>query len=164
MGNNPTHYFGAYLEIKTKKITLNDRVRQCENGHQYSQFHTSMFCEDCGLEVKTDDVVESIFPTFVYDHLLDDEKWEDALSDITPPKLFQTDTMIAISGISNHRWLRVDNDHGDTQVKIFPTAPQIESMKKGLVRNCKEIITALRQSEYVVSVTIRAGYVLDAEY
>ena len=161
MGNNTSHYLGAYLKINIKKTDFIQSARVCGGGHRTPN---GDFCPLCGQEIKTR--VETIyrFPTLIYDHLLDDEKWEETLAEITPPKFFQTDTMIAISNISDHGWLSVDSDHGDTQVKIFPSGAEVEAMKKGLASNCKEIITALRQSDCVLSVTVEAGYVLNAEH
>lgn len=162
MSNLTCYYFGAYLEIKTKKIKKEQRFLGCKNGHR----ERGPYCAQCGLIVGEQSETVSAYPTFIYDHLLDDKRWEDVLRVITPPELYKykTDTMIAIGNLNSSQWLYLDGYYHEVQMKDFPSPNDIATMIAGQFHNYADIIMELRESRNVIRVEEKAGYVLDKEY
>lgn len=161
MGNTTDHYFGAYLEIKTKMATNQKTVYRCKNSHDGQR---GAFCSRCGRPIKELIAEESFYPSQL--HWLIDEEWEDVLVEVTPPSISDSDVILARSNLreASGTWLYLENRWGVEQIKDFPSNNEIEEMKASLAATHADVIQALRESPNVVSVTIKAGYVLDTEY
>lgn len=162
MSNLTCYYFGAYLKIKVEKIKKKNRFLGCKNGHRERGPH----CALCGLVVGEQSEIVSVYPTLIYDHLLDDEKWVDVLKVITPPELCGTGAIIAVGNLneSNSEWLYLDGYYHEVQIKDFPSPDDIAAMIAGQRTNYADIITELRKSRNVIRVEEKAGYVLNQEY
>jgi len=156
--NETRFYLGAYLEVKTRMHTRITTSRECENGHKvlYTQF-----CAICGEAGKEVDREIQLYPYGVEEFL--DEKWEDRLAHLNSPS--QEENILRL--ISNRsmagRWVEL-NEHGDFDSKEFPTAAEIEAMKAELLAECQEVFAAIAESPDVVSMTMKAGCVMDTEF
>lgn len=101
------------------------------------------------------------------EEILGDE-WTDVMCAITPPGM--SDGVIVVIpndlSVKGHSWMHLSCQwHGDNpKTKPFPTAVEIDTMKAALTEGAQEIIGLLQASPLVVSVGVRAGYVLDQEY
>jgi hypothetical protein len=159
------HYFGAYLEIKVKKVEREHRVRACKNGH-LEHGRQGNFCIECGEPIEVQTHLEKRFPKHPNDFL--SEQWEDHLAVITPPSLFDFGTIIAIPNKGSSvqaptKWLHLSHN-SNIGFARFPTPEEISAMVENLMTGYAGIIAALEASEVVESVVVRAGYVLDTEY
>lgn len=165
MGNDTSHYFGAYLEIKTTKVEMSVWFKGCKNNCD-NRGH-GPYCSTCGNPIETGYRSEFGYPHYIVGSIVD-EKWEDVLAVITPPSLFKTGVILAKSNfpiIKGEDWLHIDCSYGwEDETKVFPTQDEIEAMKNALLIGASDIIKALNDSPYVISVEAKAGYVLNTEY
>lgn len=162
MSNRTYYYFGAYLEIDVLEVTFQRKFQGCSNGHK--SYNNNKYCAECGSRIGVQSEIVTEFPTWI-ESLIGD-KWEDVLSVITPPTMFQTGTIIAAgNAVPGGKWLYLDQ-WGDEkiQIKEFPTGDEIANMKAEFETNYADIIDALKKCKDVISVKIKAGYVLDQEY
>lgn len=163
MSNSVSYYFGAYLEIKVKKVERTYQYKGCENGHRDKAAQGS-FCSECGSPVGYRKDTVMVYPTFIVDHLIGDE-YENVLRVITPQGLYGKGVILARGNKCNSGvWLVLDRYDFDVETKPFPAGDEIVEMKSLFLMRYIDIFNALRQSENVVSVEVKAGYVLNAEY
>jgi hypothetical protein len=162
MSNQTRFYFGAYLEISTKKIKKTRHSLVCKNGHQDEH---GPYCSQCGSFIGQRAKTVSVYPTWIHEVLLG-EKWEDVLREITPPELREAGKIIAISNWipARSEWLHLGGYHQEVQTKDFPSPDDIATMISDIQTKYADIIEALQRSETVIGVSVKAGYVLDQEY
>ena len=153
MSNNTDYYFGAYLEIETAMMPVTKRYRVCDFGHRENRAFA--FCPICGARITLREVTAMERPSSLYELLPDDEQ----LTSITPPALYGLKIIAIANTTSVGQWLVIDGD--DTiEILDFPTDAEIASLKAALTERYAGIIAALRQHFAVLSVTVKAGYVL----
>lgn len=163
MGNNTSHYFGAYLEISVNEVSVTRRVSQCESGHRV----LGQFCNICGCKIGMADVTVMEYPLHIIDFL--PMAYEDVLGVITPPSLFSTGMIIAVGNAVDvvkepEKWLSLSSYGNEVETKEFPDSQDIAKMKLYLSEHYAGIIAALKASPVVRDVQIKAGYVFDVEY
>lgn len=157
MSNNTDYYFGAYLEIETSTMPVTKSYRVCANGHIENR--SFAFCPTCGAQIAMREVTAMERPNSLYELLPDDEQ----LTSVTPPALYGLKIIAIANTTSDGRWLVIDGD--DTiEILDFPTDAEVSSLKVALTERYAGIIAALRQHPAVLSVTVKAGYVLNTEY
>lgn len=157
MSNSTSHYFGAYLEIETSPVETYEAQRRCAGGHKVG---STPYCPHCGKQVVRQSVVVMQHPTTVYELLQTDDE---QLTSITPPSLYGK-KIIAIANTSRAgQWLVVDGA-ANLEMMDFPTDAEVASLKMALAERYADTIATLRQHPAVVSVTVKAGYVLDTEF
>jgi hypothetical protein len=163
MGNNKSFYFGAYLEIVAHPQDEQVQISECDNGHASS---FGAFCPQCGKPVRKSVKVVSRYPCSI-EEIIGDE-WTDVMCDITPPGMGDGVIMVTPNDLSakGHSWMYLSCQwRGDNpKTKPFPTAVEIDAMKAALTKGAQDIIGLLQASPLVVSVDVRAGYVLYQEY
>ena len=159
MSNNTDYYFGAYLEIETATIPVTLRYRVCDFGHREER--SFAFCPTCGARITMREVTAMERPSSVYDLLGHDD--DEQLTSITPPALYGLKIIAIANTTSAGQWLVIDGD--DTiEILDFPTDAEVSSLKAALTERYAATIDTLRQHPAVLSVTVKAGYVLDTEY
>lgn len=157
MSNNTDYYFGAYLEIETTERPVTISYRACANGHKENR--SFAFCPTCGAQIAMREVTAMERPNSLYDLLPDDEQ----LTGITPPALYGLKIIAIANTTSTGQWLVIDGD--DTvEMLDFPTDAEVSNLKAALTERYAGTIAALRQHPAVLSVTVKAGYVLNTEY
>lgn len=160
MSNDIDYYFGAYIELSISKMKEMRTFSMCDNAHKtYGKF-----CEKCGMPVSERKIEVERYP-YLYDVL--DEKYEDVLTEITPPSLDQSGTMLLKGNEGKSGgWLYLSGKYGagDIEVMTFPTDEEIANMKQELSTNYAIVISELSKSSLVNNLQIKAGYVLDCEY
>ena len=156
--NETWYYLGAYLEVQTKMHTRVTTSRECENGHAVEG---TPFCPICGRAAEEVDLEIPSFPLFVDDVI--GEQWEDRLSHLNSPS--QPQGILRLIDNSNRvgEWIKLSR-YQSSDSKKFPTTAEIEAMKAELRDECRDVIAAITESPDVVSVTVKAGYVLDQEF
>lgn len=166
MSNSTNHYFGVYLEISVFKYKKSFTEYSCSNGHKlsYYEFIKTNFCNICGNPVYIKDIEELVYPTFVSGEILSEE-WEDVLVEITPPCLYGSERILC-KGNDGNSWLYIQDKLGypNEQTNFFPNGNEIKHMKKDFIKRYSDIIDALKKSELVKSVEVKAGYVLNGEF
>lgn len=162
MANETYYYFGAYLKITVNEIEIKEFFIGCKNGHSGG----GNYCQTCGEPVGNQSRIVTTYPTWIYDELLDDPKWEDVLSVMTPPSLYKTGVIIAKGNLSKPRgeWIVLNRWDDSVQIKDFPSESEITEMKNQLQDNYIDVISALQELDSVALVEVKAGYVMDAEY
>ena len=157
MSNKTDYYFGAYLEIETAVMPVTLRYRVCDFGHRENR--SFAFCPTCGAPIKMREVTAMERPNSLYDLLPDEEQ----LTSITPPALYGLKIIAIANTTSAGQWLVINGD--DTiEILDFPTDAEVSSLKAALTERYAVTIAALRHHPAVLSVTVKAGYVLNAEY
>ena len=157
MSNNTDYYFGAYLEIETAMMPVTKRYRVCDFGHRENRAFA--FCPICGARITLREVTAMERPSSLYELLPDDEQ----LTSITPPALYGLKIIAIANTTSAGQWLVIDG--GQTVETLdFPTDTEVSSLKATLTERYAGTIDALRQHPAVLSVTVKAGYVLNTEY
>ena len=167
------HYLGSYIEIEVNK-TLEKKHHQlkCDKGHiledkgidfELSQY---IFCSKCGSPVN-----KVVYNTLEYPVHLDDidDDIHENFGNITPPSLFNTGVIIAISNCNNFRWLYLGNYANNDpayQISDFPSETDILKMKDdfSIELESSGVLKKLISSPYVNSVKVKAGYVVDVGY
>ena len=158
MSNNTDYYFGAYLEIETATMPVTKSYRACANGH--TENRSFAFCPTCGAQIAMREVTVMERPNSLYELLPDDDE---QLTSITPPALYGMKIIAIANTTSAGQWLVIDGD--DTiEILDFPTDAEVSSLKTALLERYAVTIDALRQHPAVLSVTVKAGYVLNTEY
>ena len=158
MSNNTSFYLGAFLEIKVSEQEVIENFFSCENGHKNA---CGNFCGECGSEVSEKSHASKAFPSSLYG--LIEENFEDDLHDLTPQGIFGKGTIIAKSNECIGEWLQLDEE-GDIEMKEFPSESEIHDLKVDLSLKHRDVIEFLEGLDSVVSVEVKAGYVIDAEY
>ena len=161
MGNNTHYYFGAYLVIEVAGILREDWQRICINRHKVPH---SEFCPKCG-EVAFSECFYKQGKANLYDIFQDKEHY-DYLSDTTPETMREVGrTIIAMDNTGDvERWLSLDKFETEIETKPFPTFSQIEKMKQQFRDVHAERIAFIEAHKIVISATIEAGFLLQAEY
>lgn len=157
MSNETRHYFGAFLEIETDATEMQEMRALCPQGH----LANTSFCPKCGGNVMMRPVKVVRHPTELYELLPSDDE---RLTRITPPSLYGKKIIAIANTTSAGHWLIVDRFSGDNEVLDFPTEAEIANFKVALETTYADTIATLRQHPAVLSVTVKAGYVLDTEY
>ena len=161
MESTTSFFFGPYLEIKVRKTIMITKRHQCKNGH----LGRTKFCPTCGESIQERITEVLAFPVDVYS-IIDDID-EEAFSVCTPPSMFGTGTIIVISNGSHvPHWLLLVANHYDNheEMKPFPTAREVQEMIDAFTNEYADEIAKLNNSPLVVSVEVKAGYLLDKEY
>ena len=158
MSNETRHYFGAYLEIDTAAIEMQEMRALCPQGHPIVN---GPFCSQCGGKLTMQAVKIVKHPTELHQLLAGDDE---QLTSITPPSLYGKKIIAIANTTSAGHWLIVDRFSGDNEVLDFPTEAEIANLKAALETTYADVIATLRQHPAVLSVTVKAGYVLDTEY
>jgi hypothetical protein len=140
MSNTTRHYFGAYLEIETQE---------------------GEFCPHCGHKITGQASKDANRPATVYALLGNDD--DEQLASITPPSLWGKKIIAIANRAEAGTWLVADQDC-EVEVLDFPTDAEVDSLKAALADTVASTITILRLHPAVLSVTVKAGYVLDTEY
>jgi hypothetical protein len=153
-----SYHFGVYIEIKTKKVEKRRLVRKCANGHTKT---SGAFCPECGEVMKEIELGVWDFPLFLVDSILD-VGWQDVLSEITPPSLRGTNKILAVANMRPGGYLKTASS--SNEVIDFPTQAEIEAMQEEFVINHSDVMVVLRNSPYVVSISVKAGIILDIEW
>ncbi len=158
MSNETRHYFGAYLEIDTAATEVEIGRALCPQGHPVN----TSFCPICGGKVKMRPVKVVKHPNSLYELLPNDDE---QLTSITPPSLYGKKIIAIANTTSAGEWLIVGGGwRSDNETLDFPTDAEIANFKSALETTYADVIAILRQHPAVLSVTVRAGYVLDTEY
>jgi hypothetical protein len=159
MSNETRHYFGAYVEIETAERAVTEFHRACANGHKENRSFD--FCPICGAQITTRSFTAMKRPASLYELLRNSDE---QLTSITPPHLYGKKIIAIANTTSAGEWLIVNRFSGDNEVLDFPTEAEIASLKSALETTYADVISTLRQHPAVLSVTVKAGYVLDTEY
>lgn len=159
MGNETYYYFGAYLEVKVKKMPTKETVFVCRNNH--TSLRDYAFCPECGSVVSSHINIKCEYPL----HLADIIDYDfDALHVITPYNIYGKGTILATDwNCEDTQWMIIDRFNAPNTVN-FPTQSEIQSMADTLTSRVKDIIHELNCSEWVESVRVRSGFVLNEEY
>lgn len=164
MGNNHYYTVGVYLEIKIMESEYESNHLLCSNGHKHSYFTKDKFCSMCGELIAKDPIMKKGFRTFSVDVM---EITDERLFDSTPPVLHNTDTVIAKSNIGNYDWLRFGKYYGDKkgdQISPIISTDKANKMLVDFAAEHSNDIQDIINHPLVHGVTVRFGYVLDAEF
>ncbi len=150
-------FAGAYLEIKTRKMTIVTEARGCGEGHKILE--TGNYCPECGQALFGVSVKKDVYPPAIVDYLLPDE-WEDVLSEITPN--FGVDAGVILA-IGNKRmggeWGYFRADFVDNDIVFFPRDAEQDNLVREFTIAHGDILLALGKSKYVAGLSIKTGMI-----
>jgi len=164
MANETTYFFGAFMDVEVLPHDYELIVRQCPNKH-FVQMSWE-YCPVCGELIIEQSIAQRRYTTDHYE-LLDDYLAE-TLTDTTPRDMYGTGHIVLRSNIDGDIvwmktvWLEIDRYSSGLPVLSFPTDAEQEDMKRHLM--AFPAVRALQNHPQVASVTVRCGYVEDAEY
>lgn len=158
-------YFGAYIEVATKRIKKLAKRNECDNGHERRFF--TKFCPECGAPVTTKDVYVEAFPECFHGIL--PAEFEGSIGLSGPNHLPKTGVLIAVPEDSEKGlWLRIshhknvfDRTYGLTDTKPFPTDQEVDNLIDEVEKEYADVIECLHSSPAVQSVNIRCGLIVD---
>ena len=158
MSDEPSFYFGAYLEIQVKEAPLKLDFRMCADEHKDQDQYD--FCSKCGLPIEQTTKTILHYPVLLDDFL--EDKWEDELAICS---LLQEGRILAVGNNGERdrgEWRSAPNEERIViEAQPFPTLDEILAMENELLANYAPIIEALKQSESVVRVDIKTGIIID---
>lgn len=157
MGNETTHFFGAFVDVEVRATDYELIAHNCVNGHKAR----TPFCPQCGQPVNELRIPQQRYTTDHYE-LLDDDL-ADTLDDTTPPEIHGNGHIVLRANQGRRTvWMEIDRHTTGEMMRAFPTDAEQEAMKTELM--AFRAVKALQEHSQVVGVTVWCGYVEDSEY